>query len=377
MNARRGIRILLVCLLATEGASFILGAFAPDWFDHAPAALMRLQTEGPRQFKTFRSIPGHNVLGWPPPSSGSITENNCLGEAITYNYDAKGVRIFSGYDPKTVQILLIGDEKTKGQQMRPRDTIAANLWEEHRLMAANLGVQYFTPVQSLLRAQRELPNYPRARFVILHFIYDNIDTLDSSLHLVQTPDAPLISIRPYMHDGALLPIPPESIADWPAYVEAVKTAFHTDAWARPAFTFPYTLALYKAITAPAFALQKEKQAAIFHHKFQSRYANATASRNLQAFLSLYASWAAQNNLTPIVVFIPENFSEDSTSAQNWLEANNDKLPPNLIARHLPMDAAYEKKYNLKKNGTCTLSAFTMQTIASYDADILNDLASPP
>ncbi len=364
-------------LIALEIVGFISPAYLPEIYDDSELGLARLQKDGARELVQINNTPGAIEPGWLPVPRTRQTSNNCLNEAVTYKYDDLGARDYPDYAPSEVETLLIGGSFVNGDELHALDTIASQMWKTQHIMAANLGVQGYDPVQAFVRVQRELPKYPKAKSVILGFTYEDLDRMVGSFRLVYSADAShLVGFKPYMKDAALVKNDPTIYDSGKTLTQAAKDAYKTDYWARPKSEFPYSVSLLRALAAPAMAKQVENLLTPSHQRFRLRFSNDYMSDNLLSFLTQFNEWAHENHVSPVVVFIPQNYGSDNSSAQEWIDANHDRLPKGLIVENLKLRPRDADKYTLRPGGKCHPSPYGAHFIAKTYTDILYELENP-
>lgn len=93
----------------------------------------------------FTATVGSATLGWDQRPDSIAPNDDCAGGKHTATYDRARARVFAGYDAGSVAAILVGDSYTHGDEADNDETIAAHLWRQDGIMAANLGVAGYSP----------------------------------------------------------------------------------------------------------------------------------------------------------------------------------------------------------------------------------------
>ena len=183
------------------------------------------------------------------------------------------------------------------------------------------------------------------------------------------------SFRPYMKDGKLIPLEPHVFSSLDNLYKAAEDAFAKDFWAKPKAQFPYSVAFIKALSSHAFTIpltmrwERQKR-----HEFLSQYKDPYLGKNLLQVITWFSEWAAENNITPVVFFVPMN-KFDITSPQIWIDTYKDRLPGNLIIRNVDFSRIKPNNYNLS-TGRRHPTPYGADALAAQIVDIVQPLVLP-
>lgn len=357
-------------LISFEIAGYVLGRMKPDVYDSTDKVINRLSEEDFQKNLPHTS----QVTGWKAPANFTHTQKNCHGEMIAYNYDAHGIRIYNGYDESQAEVLLIGDSYTHGDEIADDDTIAANIYQHSNIMAANLGYGGFEPVQAYLYAADQKKYFPKAKVVILGIMYENIRRMTNQWRpiLYNWTGIPF-GVKPYIEDGVIHPVPATAFDSFDHFISVANEARKNDYWSKPEYGFPYSIGFIKAITSHAFYMDYLQPKQYPHTlPFEYDYRHSPLAEELFHIITEFAQWAKEEQLQPIVFFLPSNKS-DTESPDFWIANYQDKLPSDLIVKNLAFSSIDHQQYNLKSNGGCHPSPYGAQQIAMQYIQTLRSL----
>jgi hypothetical protein len=243
---------------------------------------------------------------------------------------------------------------------------------------ANLGVGGYDPVQSLLRLQRRLGEFPRATTVVLGIMYENVHRMMNRYRPVLYEGADIRAFKPYMSGGEITSHPGLAMFDEPARLRAAAIdAFDNDFWAKPRHHFPFTASLWNALHSHYFRLRKvqKRLRGLGVPEYSLTYATPAIRHNLGALLGRFAMFASANGLTPVVLFLPRN-QFDVTSANTFLDTQHRSLPANLIAGDMGAAPIDWSRYNLRNSDNiCHPSAYGYRKIADAAARLIPSAAA--
>ncbi len=152
-----------------------------DIFDHRRQVLARLNASG---LAEFAEKTGDPVLGWDHRGPRLARGVNCVGEEVTYTYDAGGARVYPGYEAASAGIIVVGDSYAFGAEVNDAEAYPARLAGILGVSVANHGVDGYGPVQSLLLLEQKLSRYPAVKVAILNIMYENLYRMVNSYRAV-------------------------------------------------------------------------------------------------------------------------------------------------------------------------------------------------
>lgn len=352
----------LSLVLSLEVAGWLSTRYAPELYQNSKSLIRQAEKYAtPANLKDARSR-------IPPYKRGSefrtAEVHNCLGGTVTHKLGNRGERMFTGYKPEDVQVLLLGDSYTFGLELDSDDTIAANLYG-FGIMAANLGIPGYDPLMALQYARHFRAQYPAAKVAVLNVMYENINRLATSYWPVyQEQPLRLLSFKPFMRNGKMIELNPDILQSGRSVRAAATKAFREDYWARPQPEFPYSLALLQAVTSHSFIdTSLMRIGARSNQEYRYQYEDPELSQNLLVVVQKFTQWALKENLRPVVFFIPRS-AQDTTSPTSWIERNREALPPELTIRNMDFSGVQPERFNLKPNGDCHPSPYGAQQVAA-------------
>ena len=369
--------MLLVMLALLEGFSFVAVQVVErdDLFDTRARVLERLNQAA---LANFRTKSGNPVTGWHSYGPSVRDEDNCLGESITYSYDAAGARIHDWFDVATTEVVIVGDSYTRGDEISNNETYPARLAQLLEVSVANLGVGGYGPTQAVLNLRENFARYPQAKVVVLGIMYENIYRMVNSYRPVLYDSSSNYTFKPYMQGGEIMPHPgAEVLESLEQFKQAAHESFDKDFWARPAPGFPYLLSLVRSFSSKNFYYRKVQKEfrKVGKPEYFLIFDSPEIKLNLVALLNQFATMARDWDVVPVAVFIPRN-RLDISSAATFLEEQRDQFDADLIVGDVAGLAGVDwEKFNLQEEDSdniCHPSAYGAATIAAYIAQLLHE-----
>jgi hypothetical protein len=294
---------------------FAVTRLAPQLFDQRDAVLATLT---PDRFAQFRAAVASPVLGWDNPAGATRHAVNCGHADIAYTYDGDRLRVHGRTTLRDAVVLVAGDSFTEGAEVADSDTFPAALERMLGVPVANLGVSGYGPFQALLKLEGLLDHAPRARVVVLAIMYeDAARMLNSYRPVVFGRTGIRFGLKPYLRDRQLMPLPGrDAFRDFAAMRAAADDAFDHDFWARPRPRFPYTVALVRALLAPAnwYPALQRVTGWVGWPRDRLLYSLPQVRRGLSAIYDRFARLAEQRKLAAVVAFVPQGYA-DHTSGE--------------------------------------------------------------
>ena len=138
-----------VMFLCLEVFAFIVYLLVDrdDYFDHRDAVLARLNSDN---LADFLEASGDPVLGW--VNHGLLLREgaDCHGNPVIFRYDDAGARTNEHTAPGPVEIVVVGDSYTDGDEVNYEASYPARLSSRLGVAVASHGVGGYGPTQSLL-----------------------------------------------------------------------------------------------------------------------------------------------------------------------------------------------------------------------------------
>ncbi|MFC1773014.1 SGNH/GDSL hydrolase family protein [Pseudomonadota bacterium] len=362
-------------LLLLEGFAYVVYLLTDrdDLFDHREGVLARLNNDGLADFRENR---GDSVLGWENRGPLSSEVTNCRGDQVSYIYDHAGARTNGLAAPGPVEIVIVGDSYTHGDEVNYDESYPARLASYLGVSVVNHGVGGYGPTQSFLNLERRMPLYPDARVVILGIMYENLYRMMNAYRPVLYDTSSDYTLKPYMHGGEIHPHPgQDTLENLEHFKLAAGKAFDNDFWAKPQAGFPYSLALFKGIGSNYFYYRKlQKQ---LRNLGMQEYALAFESDDIQlnlvSLLNKFADYAGALNLKPVAIFIPRN-RYDTRSATRFIKQNlgefHNELVIGDVAGLADIDWQVFNTQEEEGDNICHPSPYGYAKIAEYIAGLL-------
>lgn len=303
--------LVLIPLASAEVGSFLVARTRPDLFDHRDEILRKFR---PEDFQRYKATVASNVLGWDNPA-GVQRLANCLGEQVTYSYDAARVRRHGNRSPQDAVVVVTGDSYTQGDDAADDDTYPAALERKLDVGVANLGAGGYGPEQALLKLESLIDRFPRARVAVLSILSDDTPRMMNSFRPVLYRETGILfGFKPYLRDGVFQgPVGDDPLRDFEAMRAAAETAFDTDFWRRPKAHFPYLFAVARLFYLPSFwvpvlaQLQSQPPYEVVHRL-------ASVRGNLRALFDRFEAFTRSRGLAGVVAFIPVSEADQGTGA---------------------------------------------------------------
>lgn len=326
------------------------------------------------EFKTAASP----SIGWDHVAGSTRITEDCDGGQHVATYDAARARSFKGYDASSVTAMLIGDSYTHGDEVGDDETIAAHLFRQDRIMAANLGVGGYSPLQAVFKAKARRADYPRAKAIILGVMYENLRrNVNGYVPIFSGDERNVLGLRPFLTGETVTTPPAAAFADLTSFKAQAMAALATDFWARPAAQFPYAVSLVRALSSNSGISRVQATAyKMLDRQYEGDYRDTRLTVPLFAVLREFFVWSQQADLRPIVVFIPQN-RRDRTSAALWIREFASRLPGNGVVVDARMDGADWGRFNQGSEQACHPSSYGYATIAAAYAGALKPLLQSP
>ena len=252
----RGLLVVLATIFALELAGAALRFLTPELFRQSAMLDAGLRGLTAKDFSSFVSSAASVSAVWQPSPASRATTRDCLGRDHTAEYSAAGARTFRGYSDAHAEVLLIGDSYTHGDEVGDEETIGAHLFRLSRIVAANLGVGGYSPLQAVLRAKQKLEDFPAARVVVLGIMYENIRrNINSYIHALAGENSGVLGIRPFARDGQIHLVPKAALEDLEKFRAYVRRAYRDDFWAKPEAAFPNSLSLLNMLTSQQYRIR--------------------------------------------------------------------------------------------------------------------------
>ncbi len=318
------------------------------------------------------------VLGWKYYGPIAVDENNCQGLSIEYAFDRLGARTYSGYDGTAAEVIVSGDSYSYGFEVAAEDSFSAQLSNILGVSVANHAVGGYGPVQAFLYLKQNIDHYPKANIVILGIMYENIFRMVNSYRPVLTMKSGAHTIKPYMHKGVIRPHPGQKVlGNIDSLEEFANDAFDNDFWAKPKHEFPFSVSFLRSLGTDFFYYKKlgRRLRKVGIPEYFLAYRSDDFSLELLSLFDLYAEFARQKNVIPVVVFIPRD-KYDRQSVSRFIEKNKDRFPKDLLIGDVgTLDIDWDW-YNLMDTreadniNFCHPSPYGQRKIAEYIADLL-------
>lgn len=303
--------LVLIPLACAEVGSVVVAQMRPDLFDHRDEIVRRFR---PEDFQRYKTTVASNVLGWDNPA-GVQRLANCLGEQVTYSYDAQRVRRHGDRSPQDAIVLVTGDSYTHGDDAADDDSYPAALERMFDVGVANLGVGGYGPEQALLKLESLIDRFPRARVAVLSILSDDTPRMMNSFRPVLYRETGILfGFKPYLREGVFQGlVGDDPLRDFEAMRAAAEIAFDTDFWRRPRARFPYLIAVARLFYLPSFWVPLLTQVqSLAPHEAVHRLASVRG--NLRAVFDRFEAFTRSRGLAGVVAFIPVSESDQRTGA---------------------------------------------------------------
>ena len=369
--------MLVFVLALLEGFSFVAVQVVDrdDLFDTRASVLARLNEAG---LAEFRAKSGDPVTGWRSYGPLVRDEDNCLGESITYSFDAAGARLYEQFDAAATEVVIVGDSYTRGDEIADNETYPARLAQLLEVSVANHGVGGYGPTQAVLNLRENIARYPHTRVVVLGIMYENLYRMMNSYRPVLYGKSSDYTVKPYMQGGEIIPHPGSAVFEsLEQFKQAAHGAFDNDFWARPEPGFPYLLSLVRSFSSKNFYYRKVQKEfrKVGKPEYFLIFDSPEVKLNLVALLNEFTRMAKQWDVQPVAVFIPRN-RLDISSAATFIEQQRARIDADLIVGDVAGFADVDwVNFSLQQENSdniCHPSPYGAATIAAYIAQLLRD-----
>jgi hypothetical protein len=359
----------VLLMILVEVLSFAVGSFVRrEIFSREDDYLASLT---PAEFERWRASPWFDAeLGWNVPIKRmTATNKNCLKQMVTYSYQDE----YRGTPrPGVAAVALFGDSFTYGDEVDDNSTNAAALERLIKAPVLNYGVLGYSPEQAVLKFERLAKRQQMPKVAVLVIMHEDIRRVVSSFRPVGATSRGFetrMGLKPYIAGDALIEMP--SIATYDEFVAEAKRRFEEDFWARPQFSFPYALSLFRAVTNNSFFIAKV--ASLGRPQFSYEYeGDNPLLRALDVPVQRWRSSVSAAGVIPFVLFVPRNQNDNGVSAQ-YVKSLNARAGQ-TFAFEFEDPSIDWRRYNLNPNGTCHPSAYGHERIAAYIAThVINSL----
>lgn len=365
-----GALMLLVVLASLEIAIGAAAAIKPNLFGQGAELHKAIDTIDDQAFRSFAArAKGHPAVWDNPP--GKSTTQDCVGRTVTATYDESGSRVFPGYDGKAATVIITGDSFTQGAEANDDEAVGAHLHRGHGIMAANLGVGGYSPLQAVLKLEARAREFPSAKTAILGVMFENIRRNVNSNNAILSGIVSALGVRPYVRDGEIRMVPREIFDDIASFKAYAKRELDLDYWYTPSARFPYTLSFVRLATSNSFLVQnKSRIMKAFRQQYAFDYSDPELSRALALVLDKFADVAKAAGLKPYVVFFPYNLY-DLQSPTRWIADYRAAHRGDLDVSMMDLTGIDWSRYNLgNANAYCHPSPYGYEMIARGYAKVL-------
>lgn len=381
-NLKLWAAILCITFLAIEVLTFSSTVLLPHMYDTPARRQQMMEKFNINDYKNYigpangMRLAAHPVMGWDNSVNNTRVLHNCVGVPKTHTNLDNGIRshisdadAYIKSKPMEASILLIGDSYTYGSEANDEETYPAQLEKKLGIKTANLGAVGYCPLQALLKLEENIQSFPQARFVVLGIMYEDMMRMLNSYRPAYVLTDLIYGFKPYFESGQVMPV---SKALWEGFdqmKQAAEIAMDHDYLARPLAKFPYTLSFIRALSTPAFQF-----------KIISWYRNITGQPKAYLYLDTpgikeayntllqrYLELAKNNNVRPVLVFMPAN-ALDTTSGEPLMDYARKQFGDSFIYVSVGKGIDWTR-YNIDKTN-CHPSAYGYERIADAVAKVL-------
>lgn len=351
---------IVFALILLEVLSFFVGSFLHrDMFSQEEAYFAEVSRE---EFDRWRVSPWFDSeLGWNLPTKNfTEAKPNCLNQMVTYSYQDEH-RGSPG--PGTAAVALFGDSYTYGEEVDDDSTTAAALERLIKAPVLNYGVPGFSPEQAVLKFERLARSRQMPKVAVLVIMHEDIRRVVNSFRPANASRFDTrMGLKPYIVEDAVIEAP--SIASYEEFIAEAKRRFEDDFWARPAFRFPYSVSLLRAVISNAFFIPRI--ASLGRPQFSYEYeTDGPLLRALTAAINRWRTSASNAGVMPFVLFVPLNGGDAGVSGQYVKSLN--ASAGQAFAFEFADPTIDWSRYNLKPKGACHPSGYGHERIAAFIA----------
>jgi hypothetical protein len=352
--------IIALLLGLTEALSFIYGRFiAPDIFSAEEAYFASISEA---RYERWLHSPWYDAeLGWNTPTILTYeNRRNCLKKSVQYTLLNQYRGIPLAGNPA---VALFGDSYTFGDEVDDDATSAAALERLIGVPVLNYGARGFGPEQAVLKFERLAAERPMPGIAVLIIMHENIRRAVNSFRPAYYSATDMrYGLKPFIVGDAFQPAPrPTSYSE---FLRDARNSFANDFWARPQFTFPYSVSLLRAVTTNSFYVRKLRS------QGRPGYANEYDTDNplsaaLTTAIKRWRSSTGSQGIKSFVLFVPQS-SNDAGVAAAYVDKLN-KGAGEIFAFEFEDASIDWTRYNLKPSGGCHPSRYGQERIAAFIA----------
>lgn len=368
--------LVIISVAATSAELLALASVAlmPELYDQRNPVLARFDEQTLRMFVETRANPSR---GWDNPSE-TVNNEDCLGQVITYTFAPDRTRRHSAA-AHDAEIIIAGDSYTLGYETSDQSTFPAVIEKLLNVPVANLGVNGYDPLQSLLKMEQMIESYPKVRIAVLAIMYDDFARLLNSYRPVYFGIGNPYQFKPYISHGQLYPlIIRNPWVDLQTAWKAANIGFDTDYWRKPKPEFPYAASLLSAMSTNWFYywfIPSHLHRTFHLPKYQLLLNSAAVQEGFEVLIDILDKLATRKHIATLVALIPGSGS-DTTSGARLIERTQERKHPRseLINVDTNIDWA---RYNLGEHGACHPSTYGYEAIATNVARSIQRLTAMP
>lgn len=365
-----GALILAIVVASIEVMVAVAAKIKPNLFGQGDELRSAIENIDAKIFQNFAERARENPSVW-DNRPGSSTSNDCVGRKVVATFDKSGSRVFPAYDGKATTVILIGDSFTAGAEVNDEETIAAHLYRGSGIMAANLGVGGYSPLQAVLNLEARVKEFPSARTVVLGVMFENIRRNVNSNNAILSGIVSALGVRPHVREDQIKLVPREAFNSLESFKAYATKQLEADYWYTPSARFPFSLSLIRLVTSRTFLLQNESRVMkLFGRQYAYDYKNPELTRALSVVLDKFAEVSKAANLKPYVIFFPYN-SYDLDSPAEWVARYRATQRNDLDVSMMDITGIDWSRYHLGRvNQYCHPSPYGYEMIARGYAKVL-------
>ena len=353
--------VVLSLLVITEALSFGLGKlYGREIFSREEEYFASVDRAA---FQRWQVSPWYDDrLGWNVPTKPTTwAAKGCLKKMMSYfNQDEhRGTP-----RPGIAAVALFGDSYTYGQEVEESYTTAAALERFIDAPVLNYGVPAASPTQAVLKFERLAQRQELPKVAVLVIMHENIwrvvNSFRPALYFGSFDSG--FGMRPYIAGDTLVEAP--VILNYDEFVVEAKRRFQQDFWARPRFTFPYSVSLFRAVTSNTFYFNHIASwgRPAMSYEYQS---DNPMRRALTVVIDRWRSSVSAKGITPFVLFVPIAAGDRGVSSQ-YVESLNASAGQ-TFAFEFEDPAMDWQRYNLDPDRGCHPTPYGYERIAAFIA----------